>query len=260
MIRDDIWNMLNMQHITPYSKRWDYSDIPGRGIWKGPAHMTEGDHHRRKRTQPAPTYWPQNTLRTRMAEDKNQSRGLSNITFHCISRLCFTVCRFNIFIYDSCAASSQYSVTEVCIENWSWSKCNVPNTNLLSYPLSRSVGETRYKAGRNVTNIHFHLFYSWTVLWTAIYIMLIAIIRALYDSEYKSALHRRPDVRLVHCSGHWATIPLHNKSEWLKVLSLCDQKNCRVDIRDYRCSWEQWTLYEYDESFPYAEFAIILQK
>ena len=28
-IRDDTWNMLNMQHITPNSKRWDYSDIPG---------------------------------------------------------------------------------------------------------------------------------------------------------------------------------------------------------------------------------------
>ena len=28
-IRDDTWNMLNMQHITPNTKRWDYSDIPG---------------------------------------------------------------------------------------------------------------------------------------------------------------------------------------------------------------------------------------
>ena len=27
-IRDDTWNELNMQHITPNSKRWDYSDIP----------------------------------------------------------------------------------------------------------------------------------------------------------------------------------------------------------------------------------------
>ena len=26
-IHDDTWNMLNMQHITPNSKRWDYSDI-----------------------------------------------------------------------------------------------------------------------------------------------------------------------------------------------------------------------------------------
>ena len=30
-IRDDTWNMLNMQRITPNSKRWDYSDIPGGG-------------------------------------------------------------------------------------------------------------------------------------------------------------------------------------------------------------------------------------
>ena len=28
-IRDDTWNVLNVQHITPNSKRWDYSDIPG---------------------------------------------------------------------------------------------------------------------------------------------------------------------------------------------------------------------------------------
>ena len=30
-IRDDTWNALNMQHVTPNSKRWDYSDIPGGG-------------------------------------------------------------------------------------------------------------------------------------------------------------------------------------------------------------------------------------
>ena len=28
-IRDNTWNVLNMQHTTPNSKRWDYSDIPG---------------------------------------------------------------------------------------------------------------------------------------------------------------------------------------------------------------------------------------
>ena len=27
----DTWNVLNMQHIIPNSKRWDYSDIPGGG-------------------------------------------------------------------------------------------------------------------------------------------------------------------------------------------------------------------------------------
>ena len=30
-IRDDTWNVLNMQDITPNSKRWDYSDILGGG-------------------------------------------------------------------------------------------------------------------------------------------------------------------------------------------------------------------------------------
>ena len=30
-IRGDTWNVLNMQHITPYSKRWDYSEISRSG-------------------------------------------------------------------------------------------------------------------------------------------------------------------------------------------------------------------------------------
>ena len=30
-IHDETWNVLNMQHIIPNSKRWDYSDIPGSG-------------------------------------------------------------------------------------------------------------------------------------------------------------------------------------------------------------------------------------
>ena len=30
-IRDDTWNVLNMQHIILNSKSWDYSDIPGGG-------------------------------------------------------------------------------------------------------------------------------------------------------------------------------------------------------------------------------------
>ena len=50
-IRDDTWNVLNMQHITPNSKRWDYSDIPigSHGQIKGPAHMVEGGHQPRNR-------------------------------------------------------------------------------------------------------------------------------------------------------------------------------------------------------------------
>ena len=30
-IRDGTWNVLNIQHITPKSKRQDYSDIPSSG-------------------------------------------------------------------------------------------------------------------------------------------------------------------------------------------------------------------------------------
>ena len=29
IIRDDAWDVLNMQHITPNSKRWDHSYTPG---------------------------------------------------------------------------------------------------------------------------------------------------------------------------------------------------------------------------------------
>ena len=51
-IRDDTRNVLYMQHITPNSKRWDYSYIPVAAInrLKDPAHMAEGDHH--------PRNWP----------------------------------------------------------------------------------------------------------------------------------------------------------------------------------------------------------
>ena len=39
--RDDTWNVINMQHRTPNSKRWDHSHIHGDGHKKinGPAHM-----------------------------------------------------------------------------------------------------------------------------------------------------------------------------------------------------------------------------
>ena len=33
-IRDDTWNVLNMQRINPNSKRWNYYDISGSGTWK----------------------------------------------------------------------------------------------------------------------------------------------------------------------------------------------------------------------------------
>ena len=53
-IRDDTWNVLNMQHVTPNSRRRDYSDIANGGHKKikGPAHMVEGGHHHRKAPTP----------------------------------------------------------------------------------------------------------------------------------------------------------------------------------------------------------------
>ena len=53
-IRDDTWNVLNMQHITQNSKRWNYSDIPSGATEniKGPARMVESDHHRRNDPNP----------------------------------------------------------------------------------------------------------------------------------------------------------------------------------------------------------------
>ena len=49
-IHDGTWSVLNMQYITPNSKRWDYSDIPSGGHKKinGPTHMVEGGEHLRK--------------------------------------------------------------------------------------------------------------------------------------------------------------------------------------------------------------------
>ena len=42
----DTWKVLNMQHITPNSKSWDYSDMPGGGVWKikGPTYLVDGSH------------------------------------------------------------------------------------------------------------------------------------------------------------------------------------------------------------------------
>ena len=53
-IRDDTWNVLNIHHIIPNSKRWDYSDIFGGGheYIKRPVHIIEGDHHLRKAPHP----------------------------------------------------------------------------------------------------------------------------------------------------------------------------------------------------------------
>ena len=62
------WNVVNMQHITPNLKRWDYSDIPGgsHGQIKGPAHTVEGGHHPRIDLQPwAPRQWTFTTTRWR---------------------------------------------------------------------------------------------------------------------------------------------------------------------------------------------------
>ena len=60
-IRDDTWNVLNMQRITQMSKRRDYSDIHSDGhkkIKRGPAHMVEGGHHLRKALNSQPCLVP----------------------------------------------------------------------------------------------------------------------------------------------------------------------------------------------------------
>ena len=53
-ICDDTWNVLNMQHIIPNSKRCNYSNIPSGGhkYIKGPAQIAEGGQHFRKATDP----------------------------------------------------------------------------------------------------------------------------------------------------------------------------------------------------------------
>ena len=56
-IRDDTCSMLNIQHITPNSKGWYYSDVSVVVLEKikGPTHIVEGDYHIRKRPQLPPT-------------------------------------------------------------------------------------------------------------------------------------------------------------------------------------------------------------
>ena len=53
-IYDATWNVLNMQHTTPNSKRWDYSGIHDGGHKKteGPVHVVEGGHYLRKAPTP----------------------------------------------------------------------------------------------------------------------------------------------------------------------------------------------------------------
>ena len=47
-IRDDTWNMLNMQHMIPNSRKWDYSDLSGGGR----KNIFEGGHHLIKAPNP----------------------------------------------------------------------------------------------------------------------------------------------------------------------------------------------------------------
>ena len=57
--------MYSTQHITPNSKRLDYSDVPGGGHKKieGPANMAEGGHHLRQAPPtPHPTPHPHSRL------------------------------------------------------------------------------------------------------------------------------------------------------------------------------------------------------
>ena len=64
LISEDTWNVLNMQLITSYSKRWDYLDIPSNGHKKieGDAHMAEGGHQLRKAPNPYPHLTPSEAI------------------------------------------------------------------------------------------------------------------------------------------------------------------------------------------------------
>ena len=64
-IRDDTWKVLNIQHITPNLKWWDYSDTPAGGHKniKEPPYMVE-EATTLKKPEPPPIliephpYWP----------------------------------------------------------------------------------------------------------------------------------------------------------------------------------------------------------
>ena len=78
----DTWNVLNMQHITPIVKRWDYSGIPSGGAEtsKGAAHMAEGDHHLRKSPNPHPRPHPPPTgNRSRWSRHPIESKQLLSV-------------------------------------------------------------------------------------------------------------------------------------------------------------------------------------
>ena len=76
-IRDDTWNVLNIQHITPNSKRWYYLDLSGGGHkkikalhWRHNEPDGVSNHHPRdcllngfiqvqmKENIKAPRHWP----------------------------------------------------------------------------------------------------------------------------------------------------------------------------------------------------------
>ena len=125
-IRDDTWNVLNMQHITPNSKRWDYSDIPGvsHGQIKGPAHMVEGGHHPRNRPPtlgttvsgllPLPTRWrcglillPSLTLRSPHPQGELKSRVSSFCSnSHCADQVTILHIPWQLSCHSMCKSLS----------------------------------------------------------------------------------------------------------------------------------------------------------
>ena len=95
-IRDDTWNVCNMQQITPNLKRWDYSEISSGGHEniKGPAYLAEVGHHLWKACNPHPQpyhvwfglnkfeyfyKWVQNTNMTQLAY-QNVSSSMTDTT------------------------------------------------------------------------------------------------------------------------------------------------------------------------------------
>ena len=61
-IRDDTWNVLNMQHITPNSKIWDYSDILGDAHKRSQPHCWRWHHLRKPQTPTHLMHWRYSTL------------------------------------------------------------------------------------------------------------------------------------------------------------------------------------------------------
>ena len=91
-IRDDTWNVINMQHTNQNLKRWDYSDIPGGSTEKikWPAHMVEGNHHLWK----GPTHLPEKEV------NKKNNASHYRIVYHSSKRTSLQTWRIHVTYLD----------------------------------------------------------------------------------------------------------------------------------------------------------------